>query len=194
MRDYNMMRDMLVFASVAEYVETDIGSHRKPYQEVLETISTSREERAMGLFGNKETREEKQARKAAKKQAEKRKLEKYGKVLQFMFSDDMKCTLFLRENGIEFTTQNNEDESGIALWSEINSISLEDGEELQSRVTATRLLMLGVFAFAAKKKTGGNKFITVEGEDFLWALEVGRKKVSNAQRLVLKARQLMKKA
>ena len=27
MRDYNMMRDMLVFASVAEYVETDIGSH-----------------------------------------------------------------------------------------------------------------------------------------------------------------------
>ena len=27
MRDHNMMRDMLVFASVAEYVETDIGSY-----------------------------------------------------------------------------------------------------------------------------------------------------------------------
>lgn len=148
----------------------------------------------MGLFGSKETREEKQARKAAKKQAEKEKLEKYGKVLQFMLSDDMKCTLFLRENGIEFTTQNNEDESGIALWSEINSISIEDGEELQSRVTATRLLLLGVFAFAAKKKSGGNKFITVEGDDFLWALEVGRKKVSDAQRLVMKARSLKKKA
>ena len=31
MRDYNMMRDMLVFASVAEYVETDIGSHPKEW-------------------------------------------------------------------------------------------------------------------------------------------------------------------
>lgn len=148
----------------------------------------------MGLFGNKESREEKQARKAAKKQAEQEKLQKYGKVVQFMFSDDMTATLFLRENGIEYKVTNNEEESGIALWSEINSITLEDGEELQSRVTATRLLMLGVFAFAAKKKTGGNKFITVEGEDFLWALEVGRKKVSDAQKLVLKARQLMKKA
>lgn len=148
----------------------------------------------MGLFGKKESREEKQARKEAKKQAAQEKLEKYGKVLQFIISDDAKCTMFLRENGIEFTTQNNDEESGIATWGEINSITLEDGEELQSRVTATRLLMLGVFAFAAKKKTGGNKFLTVEGEDFLWALEVGRKKVSEAQRLIMKARQLMKKA
>ena len=141
----------------------------------------------MGLFGNKEERE-------AKKQAEREKVEKYGKVVQFMFSDDMTATLFLRENGIEYAVNNNKEESGIALWSEIQSITLEDGEELQSRVTATRLLMLGVFAFAAKKKTGGNKFITVEGEDFLWALEVGRKKVNDAQKLVMKARQLMKKA
>jgi hypothetical protein len=111
-----------------------------------------------------------------------------------MFSDDMKSTLFLREKGMEFTTQDKDEESGIHLWSEITSISLEDGEELQSRVTATRLLLLGVFAFAAKKKTGGTKFIVVEGEDFLWALEVGRKKVNEAQRLVLKARSLMKSA
>ena len=148
----------------------------------------------MGLFGNKESREEKQARKAAKKQAELEKLQKYGMVVQSMFNDDMTATLFLRENGIEYKVTNNEEESGIALWSEIDSITLEDGEELQSRVTATRLLMLGLLAFAVKKKTGGNKFITVEGEDFLWALEVGRKKVSDAQKLVLKARQLMKKA
>lgn len=97
----------------------------------------------MGLFGNKELREEKQARKEAKKQAAQEKLEKYGKVLQFIISDDAKCTMFLRENGIEFTTQNNDEESGIATWGEIQSITLEDGEELQSRVTATRLLMLG---------------------------------------------------
>ena len=148
----------------------------------------------MGLFGSKESREEKQARKAAKKQAEQEKLQKYGKVVQFMFSDDMTAILFLRENGVEYKVTNNEEESGIALWSEIDSITLEDGEELQSHVTATRLLMLGKFAFAAKKKTGGNKFITVEGEDFLWDLEVGRKKVSDAQKLVLKARKLMKNA
>ena len=148
----------------------------------------------MGLFGNKESREEKQARKAAKKQAEQEKLQKYGKVVQFMSSDNMTATLFLRENGMEYTVTNNKEENGIATWGEITSVSLEDGEELQSRVTATRLLVLWVFAFAAKKKTGGNKFITVEGEDFLWALEVGRKKVSDAQKFVIKARQLMKKA
>lgn len=148
----------------------------------------------MGLFGNKESREEKQARKAAEKQAAKEKVEKYGKVLQFIMSDDMKSTLFLRENGIEYTVTNNEEESGIATWGEIDSITLEDGEELQSRVTATRLLMLGVFAFAAKKKTGGNKFIVVEGENFLWGLEVGRKKVNDAQKLVMKARSLKKSA
>lgn len=159
----------------------------------------------MGLFGNKVSREEKQARKEerkqekqalkeAEKQAEMEKLSKYGKVIQFMFSEDMSCTLFLRENGMEFTSQKDKEECGAALWSEITSISLEDGEELQSRVTATRLLMLGVFAFAAKKKSGGSKFITVEGEDFLWALEVGRKKASDAQKFVMKARSLQKKA
>ena len=111
-----------------------------------------------------------------------------------MSSDNMTATLFLRENGMEYTVTNNKEENGIATWGEITSVSLEDGEELQSRVTATRLLVLWVFAFAAKKKTGGNKFITVEGEDFLWALEVGRKKVSDAQKFVIKARQLMKKA
>lgn len=148
----------------------------------------------MGLFGSKESHEEKQARKAAKKQAEQEKLQKYGKIVQSMFSDNMPAILFLRENGIEYNVTNNEEESGIAFWSEINSIALEDGEELQSRVTATRLLTLGVFAFAFKKKTGGNKFITVEGENFLWALEVGRKKIGDAQKFVMKARQLMKKA
>lgn len=47
---------------------------------------------------------------------------------------------------------------------------------------------------AAKKKTGGNKFIVVEGENFLWGLEVGRKKVNDAQKLVMKARSLKKSA
>lgn len=39
-------------------------------------------------------------------------------------------------------------------WSEVSSIDIEGPENLNTRVTATRLLTLGVFAFAAKKKTG----------------------------------------
>lgn len=61
---------------------------------------------------------------------------------------------------------------------------LEDGEALESRVTATRLVMLGVFAFAAKKKSGGTKFLTVESPDFFWTIEVERKRVSEAMRVV----------
>lgn len=48
---------------------------------------------------------------------------------------------------------------------------VESGEELQSRVTATRLFLVGVFAFAIKKKSGGERYLTVEGPDFLWAVE-----------------------
>lgn len=61
---------------------------------------------------------------------------------------------------------------------------LEDGEALESRVTATRLVMLGVFAFAAKKKSGGTKFLTVESPDFFWTIEVERKRVSEAMSVV----------
>ena len=57
---------------------------------------------------------------------------------------------------------------------------VESGAELESRVTATRLVLLGVFAFAAKKKTGGEKFVTIEGPDFVWAMEVDRKHANDA--------------
>jgi hypothetical protein len=53
---------------------------------------------------------------------------------------------------------------------------VESGSELQSRVTATRLLAFGVFAFAAKKKKGGEKYLTIEGPDFVWTAEVKRDK------------------
>lgn len=41
--------------------------------------------------------------------------------------------------------------------SQLEGVRLEDGEELSSRVTMTRLVTLGVFALAAKKKTGGRE-------------------------------------
>jgi hypothetical protein len=52
---------------------------------------------------------------------------------------------------------------------------VEEATALESRVTMTRLVAFGVLAFAAKKKTGGQSFLTIEGPDFLWAIEVDRK-------------------
>lgn len=57
---------------------------------------------------------------------------------------------------------------------------VESGSDIQSRVTATRLLAIGVFAFAAKKKKGGEAYLTIEGPDFFWTAEVDRKKRSDA--------------
>jgi hypothetical protein len=51
---------------------------------------------------------------------------------------------------------------------------VEAGEALEKRVTATRLATLGIFALAAKKKSGGESFLTVEGPEFFWSVEVGR--------------------
>lgn len=69
----------------------------------------------------------------------------------------------------------------IAKGQEIKSLDgvgarVESGSELQARVTATRLLALGVFAFAVKKKKGGEKYITIEGPDFVWTEEINRDK------------------
>ena len=61
-------------------------------------------------------------------------------------------------------------------WTYAFGFRVESGSELQSRVTATRLLAFGVFAFAAKKKKGGEKYLTIEGPDFVWTAEVKRDK------------------
>ena len=39
-------------------------------------------------------------------------------------------------------------------WDSLKELELDGPDNLNSRITATRLLTLGVFAFAAKKKTG----------------------------------------
>jgi hypothetical protein len=63
-------------------------------------------------------------------------------------------------------------------------IHLENGTELQSRVTATRLLALGVFALAAKKKSGGEKYLKIEGPDFSWVIKVSADQVDRAMRFM----------
>lgn len=57
---------------------------------------------------------------------------------------------------------------------------VESGEALSRRVTVTRLVGLGVFAFAAKKKSGGESYLVVEGPDFGWVVEVDWKRRGEA--------------
>lgn len=59
---------------------------------------------------------------------------------------------------------------------------LEDGSTLESRVTATRLLMFGVFALAMKKRKGGEKYLIVEGPDFAYMTMVKRQHIGRAVR------------
>ncbi len=63
---------------------------------------------------------------------------------------------------------------------------IESGSDLQSRVTVTRLLAIGVFAFAAKKKKGGEKYLTIEGPDFVWTEEIkrGKSELNKAMKFV----------
>lgn len=70
------------------------------------------------------------------------------------------------------------------------TIELEDGSEFQKRVTLGRVVMVGVFAPLIKKKSGGEKWMLIEGKDFSWLEEVPRKKQQDAVRFV----QAVKKA
>lgn len=67
-----------------------------------------------------------------------------------------------------------------SLWGV--SAVVERGSDLQKRVTLTRLVGVGVFALMAKKKSGGEWWLAVEGPDFAWTEEVGRKDVEKAKR------------
>ena len=73
-------------------------------------------------------------------------------------------------------------------------MSVEDGQALERRVTVTRIVLLGIFALAAKKKSGGTKYLTVDGDGFFWAMEVDRKRVKDAQRFVMRAKSMLARA
>ena len=62
---------------------------------------------------------------------------------------------------------------------------VEQAADVQKRVTATRLVALGVFAFAAKKQTG-HVYLTVEGDGFEFMVEVDAKKDSDARKFAAK--------
>ena len=71
---------------------------------------------------------------------------------------------------------------------EVVSVEVEDGEAMQARVTATRLVTLGIFALAAKKKIGGDKWLMVETRQALLTLHFERKAVDGLMRFVAHTR------
>lgn len=77
---------------------------------------------------------------------------------------------------------------------DVVSIEVEDGEAAQARVTATRLVALGIFAFAAKKKSGGDKWLMIETRRALLTLHFERKAVDGLMRFVAHTRAAVKAA
>lgn len=65
--------------------------------------------------------------------------------------------------------------------------TVESAGELHSRVTATRLLATGVFAFALKKKRDDRElYLTVEGDDGAFVVKVDPKKGLDARKFAAK--------
>ena len=62
---------------------------------------------------------------------------------------------------------------------------VEAASDIKNRVTATRLVALGVFAFAAKKHSG-HVYLTVEGDGFEFVVEVPIKKEADARKFAAK--------
>ena len=69
---------------------------------------------------------------------------------------------------------------------------VEQASDVQKRVTAARLVALGVFAFAAKKQTG-HVFLTIEGDGFEIAVEIPAKKEADARKFAAKVNTAAKK-
>lgn len=64
--------------------------------------------------------------------------------------------------------------------------------KIEQRIAATRLFFFGVFAFALKKSSGGEKFLTLEWEDYFWAIEIPNESSNEAMRFAAKVNSLAK--
>ena len=58
---------------------------------------------------------------------------------------------------------------------------VESGADVERRVTATRLLAIGIFAFAAKKQKG-SIYLTVEHPTYQFVVEIPVKKEAQARK------------
>jgi hypothetical protein len=70
---------------------------------------------------------------------------------------------------------------------------VENAADARRRVTATRLLTIGVFAFAAKKQSG-SVYLTVEHPDYQFIVEVPVKKETQARQFAVKINNAAKTA
>lgn len=70
----------------------------------------------------------------------------------------------------------------------ITDATVEDGADLESRITATRLVLVGVFALAWRKRKGGEKFLLLESSDASILVTVDRRDVVKAQRFAAAVR------
>lgn len=59
--------------------------------------------------------------------------------------------------------------------------TIEAGEALQQRITATRIVLTGVFALAWRKKSGGESWLTIEGPNYFWVEKVERGQMEQAR-------------
>lgn len=123
----------------------------------------------MGLFDKaKEAHKQKQEEKA-----ERNKIRGNLLVLQMAdymggYNNTVKATgvLTFYENQIEYKAALNARSSFTFRYDEIANIAVEGKDEVTRRVTVTRLLAVGIFAFALKKKSEDKEaFITLELTD-----------------------------
>lgn len=135
------------------------------------------------MFGVKTKRDEKKAkRELAKIKAEE------NPVIAILSGEGMLCQMILRKTCIIYTQSGDGSKPLDGVVARI-----EEGRELESRLTLTRMALLGAFALAAPKRKGGERFVTIEGPDFIWCMEVKRKNTGNAVRFVAKVNQQVKK-
>lgn len=85
---------------------------------------------------------EKRQERAAMKQAAKDEARAFGKRIMTVDGEEKGSSITLYEGGIEFSSKDEELKPGKRLFAEINSVAIEDAEELQQRVTVTRLLLV----------------------------------------------------
>jgi hypothetical protein len=58
----------------------------------------------------------------------------------------------------------------------------------------TRLIAVGLFALAFKKRRGGEKYLTIEGPDFAWMSLIDRKHVQEGMRFMNNVNDAARKA
>lgn len=71
---------------------------------------------------------------------------------------------------------------------DVVDISVEDGKAMRERVTVTRMLAVGPFAWALKKKYDGTKFLLIESVDNAYLYELKAKRYKEAIAFVKRAK------